>query len=527
MKKIIILFTVVLSFGNAYSQQNTFSKVFTAPDNTYYEHASLSTYDNGFLIVGNTEWSTNMGMVLKVDSNGDFVWAKAFRNAGNPPNLAAFEFTGAINTFDSAYFICGYYKNDQNENDEGVCLKMTTDGDTIWTTTIVTEHNLILNSACQTSDSGYVVTGNVNWYENQIFIEKLFVAKLSPGGTMEWSKEYTFSGDEINGCRVVQASDGNLIIAGNIDFNNKSFLLKMSATGNVLWAKEYGLGGTFKMVDFQGLIETDNGFVIYSFVNRYAALVKTDTAGNIVWEKTTNVHSQPPFGWSSGMKMNLCPLNNGGFAFVTFNSSNGGLIKTDSLGNPAFFYNLILSPVDVHETNNKELFITGNGPLIGVKRADYDPPEIGIIQADSTGTGTECIWDYSPVYLFSDTLTVTPFGVTVADAGNTGNTVFDVNAINIPLRKGCVDMVGDVHENKPQKSLKVYPNPASGNVTFEAANEETGNLLIFNEFGINIINKELKNHKTSIDLSEYGDGVYYYRFTCKDGRSIGGKVVVE
>ncbi len=528
MKKIILLLTVVIYVSNAYSQQNTFSKVLVDTSSYLYENASSPSFDEGHLIVGSIDnYNFYKGLLAKVNANGDFVWAKAFRNSPSSPELSNFAFNNIITTQDSSYLISGHFHNRQSEKEEGVCAKMTPEGDTIWITTIVAEHNLELNAVYQTSDSGYVVTGNVNCYENQEYIEKLFVAKLSPEGIIEWSKEYAISDDKINGCRLIQTSDGNLIIAGNIGFSSKSFLLKITMTGSMLWAKKYSLDGVYERVDFQDMIETDSGFVIYSFVNEHAALIKTDTVGAVVWEKTYNIPSQPPSVWASGLKMNLCMLNNGGFAFVTFNSFEGGLIKTDSSGNPTFFYELILIPVDVYETNSNELFITGSGPLMGVKRLYPDPPEIGIIQVDSAGTGDACVWYSSPVSVYSDTLVVTSFNVTIADVGSNGNIGFDVNALSIPQRNGCVDIIGNTDENKIKNSLKVYPNPTAGMVTFESLNDRTGRLLIFNTMGKNIINRKTENYKTTFDLSGYGAGVYYYQFIDKAGRSVGGKVVVK
>ena len=528
MKKIILLLIVAICFGKAYSQQNTFSKVLVDTSSYLYENASSPSFDEGHLIVGSIDnYNFYKGLLAKVDANGDFVWAKAFRNSPSSPELSYFAFNSIIATQDSSFLISGHFHNRQSEKEEGVCAKITPEGDTIWTTTLVAEHNLVLNSVCQTSDSGYVVTGNVNWYENQVYIEKLFVAKLSSGGIIEWSKDYTISEDKINGYRVIQTNDGNLMIAGNIGYSSKSFLLKMTETGYIYWAKEYRLDGMYDRVDFQDIIESDSGFVIYSFVDGYAALIKTDTTGTVVWEKTYNIPSLPPFVWASGLKMNLCMLNNGGFAFVTFNSFDGGFIKTDSSGNPTFFDDLILIPIDVHETNSKELFITGSGPLIGAKRLYPDPPEIGMIQVDSAGTGDECVWDQSPVSVFSDTIIVTPFNVTAADVGSNGNIGFDVYAVSIPQRNGCVDIISSTDENKIKNSLKVYPNPAAGMVTFESINDKTGRLLIFNTLGKNIINRKMENYKTTLNLSGFGTGVYYYQFIDKAGRSVGGRVVIK
>jgi len=525
MKHFTLFLLAVFFTFNVYSQQNTFSKVLVDLNRSVNEHTSLPTFDNGHLIVGNTEWTINKGMILKVDSNGDFLWAKTFIDSEFPSDWATFEFTSAINTIDSVHLISGYYYNLQSEKSEGVCTKITQDGDTIWTTTIVAEHNLELNAVCQTSDSGYVVTGNINWHESRGSIKKLFVAKLSPEGVLEWSKEYSKTDNEIDGLRVLQTEDGNLLIAGNIYYGDKSFLVKMSETGTVQWAKEYRLNEMYDRVDFQDIIEADSGFVIHSFVNGYAALIKTDTAGAVVWEKTYN-SSGWPSGMFQGLKLNLCRISNGDFVFVSNLDFDGRLIKTDSQGILIFNYGLFIMPAHISETNNKELFITGNGPFPGVLKLRDENPEIGIIQLDSLGNGEDCVYDQTASITY-DTLIVTTINLTVADVGNNGNTNFNVNDVSIPQRNGCISVGSGMDENKIKKPLKVYPNPAAGMVTFESLNDKSGRLLIFNTLGKNIINLKTENYKTTLDLSGYGAGVYYYQFIDKAGRSVGGKVVIE
>ena len=548
MKKIILLLTAAICFGNAYSQQTTFSKVLFDTLFNITETTSIPAFDEGYLIVGeynkyehiNTE--TNRGLIIKVDANGDLLWSKTIGDTLHDPLMRSFSFNSIDYTKDSCYIMCGSFYNNNSTNNEGVCIKIDIQGDTIWTTTLVTEHNLELNSISQTYDLGYIVVGTITSWDN--FQEKLFVAKLSPNGIIEWSKIYSNTNTAIKGNRVIKNSDSGFMILGNSNDNywdhNNCFLIKLSNNGNIIWANNYKFnnesGENFLM--FNDFILLDNGVLLFASKATNPALIRVDSLGSILWEKTysgsygRHHNNRKAFYWDIRPKLSV--LRSGDYVFTSgfpdYNLPNY-LIKTDTAGNPIFSSRLEIASVNVHETNNKELLIIGNGPILEGKSYRKDRnPEIGFIQTDSLGIGepfSECVYGEVVVHIGYDTINVEPITLTVENAGDNKHTLFDVTSLNLLQRSGCVGRIGGVAENKIKKPLKVYPNPAAGMVTFESLNDKTGRLLIFNTLGKNIINRKTENYKTTLDLSGYGAGVYYYQFIDKAGRSVGGKVVIE
>jgi len=527
MKKEILLLTFFIFIVNAYSQQNTFSKVLVDSSRSFYEQTSILTPDNGHLVTGRTEWELNKGLAFKTDSNGDFLWAKTFISEQSPSSWASFVFNAAINTIDSCYLLSGNFQSLTADKEEGLCVKITSDGDTVWSSSIVADHDLILNSICQTADSGYVVVGNVEWWESsRNEICKLFVAKLSPEGALQWSKTYSVDENYIIGYTVLQSDDGSLLISGNIEYYNKSFLLKLTETGTVVWAKEYGFNGTnYDYVDFQDVKTSGNGFIIYSFVKGFPALFQTDSAGNIVWEKTYTQNW--PNGLINSYKLKFCGMQNGDYALITSSDFGGGFLKTDSLGTFIFGYDVMMMTIDISETVDNELFITGLGPLLGVfNRREDENSEIGLIQLDSLGLGAECVYSETFETIF-DTIDVVSVSLTVENAGSESNAGFIVGSITIPQRNGCVSITSGVAETKAKNPVKVYPNPSTGKISVTLTDNESGNFLVYNSLGQQVSGQKLNQPQTEIDLSNQKAGIYFYKFITQDERVITGKIVLS
>ena len=77
--------------------------------------------------------------------------------------------------------------------------------------------------------------------------------------------------------------------------------------------------------------------------------------------------------------------------------------------------------------------------------------------------------------------------------------------------------------------IKLYPNPSGGVVTVEYNNTSSVRMKIYNVMGTLLVNKQLHGKKRyKFDLSEYGNGVYFYVITSENDRKIKtGKIVVS
>jgi parallel beta-helix repeat protein len=156
---------------------------------------------------------------------------------------------------------------------------------------------------------------------------------------IEWNKTYGGTFEDI-GSSVVQTVDGGYAIAGTTHpygaGSNDFWLVKTDSTGNHLWNKTYG--GTDS--DYaQSVVETsDGGYAIAGHTDSFGAgnsdfwLVKTDGSGNPLWNKTYG-------GARRDVALSGVQTVDGGYALAGWaNSGDAGgfeahLVKTDASGN--------------------------------------------------------------------------------------------------------------------------------------------------------------------------------------------------
>jgi hypothetical protein len=154
-----------------------------------------------------------------------------------------------------------------------------------------------------------------------------------------WSKTYGGTGDD-TGYSVVESSDDGYVIVGETySFGAGAYdiyFVKTDSAGNVLWSKTFGGAGN----DFgESVVSTsDYGYVLAGYTSSFGAgaydiyLVKTDSAGNMLWSKTYG-------GISDEYGHSVVESSDGGYVIAGETSSfgTGGtdayLIKTDLFGN--------------------------------------------------------------------------------------------------------------------------------------------------------------------------------------------------
>jgi len=151
-----------------------------------------------------------------------------------------------------------------------------------------------------------------------------------------WTRKIGGPGIDV-GNEIIQSSDGGFVIAGyTTSFGagqRDAFLVKLDSLGNILWQKTYG---TTLLEQAYSVKETyDGGLIISAFI--YAAtanlfLIKTNQNGDTLWTKNIGL-SGNDFG------TNIQLADDGGFLIVGYtdsNISNGDrdvwLLKLDSIG---------------------------------------------------------------------------------------------------------------------------------------------------------------------------------------------------
>lgn len=164
--------------------------------------------------------------------------------------------------------------------------------DTLWTRTIGGSGDEFSYSVQQTSDGGYIVVGTSGSFSEGE--ENIYLIKTDANGNDLWTKEIQVR-DYSEGKSVQQTSDGGYIITGNSRWSTSlsdMVLIKTDASGNVIWTKTFG--GSSRYDDGRCVQQTtDGGYIIAGRTDTYGQLtdvylVKTDASGNLEWQQVNN-----------------------------------------------------------------------------------------------------------------------------------------------------------------------------------------------------------------------------------------------
>ncbi|MFX1506823.1 MAG: hypothetical protein ACFFDC_12035 [Promethearchaeota archaeon] len=250
--------------------------------------ALIQTVDGGFVLAGCTD-STGAGgkdmWLVKTDGNGVAQWNQTYGGTRD-------EHLGdLIQTMDGGYALVGETYSYSAGNADFWLVKTDGSGQVEWNKTFGGSEKDSAISLIQTADEEYVLAGTTDSGS----VGDFWMIKTKTNGEEEWN--YTYGGIDMEFLySLIQTADGGYALAGwtfSYGAGNGDFwLVKTDTTGQVEWNRTYGRHELSEQAS--DLIQTvDGGFVLvgvtYSLKLTDDAdtwLIKTDTTGQVEWNRT-------------------------------------------------------------------------------------------------------------------------------------------------------------------------------------------------------------------------------------------------
>ncbi|MCK4366057.1 MAG: hypothetical protein KAW45_08395 [Thermoplasmatales archaeon] len=290
------------------------------------------TSDGGYIIVGQTspplEFEYNLWLI-KTDGMGNKIWDKKFGGDGHDRGESVKQ------TSDGGYIITGSTESYGAGNRDIWLIKTDSNGNMVWDKTFGNSENDSGFEVIEISSGGYIIVGSTHlnepWYRAD-----LWLIKTDSNGNMIWDKTFEDEGHGV-GMSVQEVNDGGFIITGQISSTGYAdlWLLKTDSEGELLWDKKFDkydhvdMGDSVKQTADGGFItggsSLSDGLSVYD-----AWLIKTDSEGNLLWDKTFGGNGHD-FGYS------VQQTSDGGYIIAGFTEdiffrTDGLLIKTGSNG---------------------------------------------------------------------------------------------------------------------------------------------------------------------------------------------------
>ncbi len=291
------------------------------------------TTDGGYIMVG--AWNGTSHWLVKVDANGDEEWnATALYNSTYYPRCWTVE-----QTSNGGFITAGCHEKGTWGYNR--CIwKVDENGITEWLKVYDDPLNGYHLCIQETNDGGYIVSG-----EEDLTISDwdVFLMKTDSAGNVKWQKTYRYGEYGDNAYAVRQTPDGGYILSGRTETSssNADFLvIKTDSDGNIEWDKTYGGDKWDGNLQDDILLTNDGGYLFLGQTQSFGAggrdvwLFKTDAQGNMEWNNTFGSKANDAGGGmvftNDGGIIIAATENIGGFWVP---KGEGLVIKTDINGN--------------------------------------------------------------------------------------------------------------------------------------------------------------------------------------------------
>jgi hypothetical protein len=438
--------------------------------------------NNEFLSCGTTSGfmiNYNAAYLVKTDPYGNPIWKKQFDFS-----IGGFDcFYDLVQLPDSNYIVTGTTTNTLTGDYDVILAKIDTAGNLMWQKTY-THPDYDQAAALKLTPDGKIIivgkTESLGTYHDVLLI------KTDLNGNLIWRKRFGNTFDEIYNSIEIIKNNTEYLLGGRYGYSSSGTdyydmsIMRTDTAGNIVWQQQYGtVGGN----EYGGIaISTlDSGYAICGIYNNSAAVLKINKFGAVQWNKN--------YGFPSNSFMRqVIQLKDSSFAmiassaYIPTNSLTAFLLKADKNGNqmwqrvypgpttiPNYFYGF-------NTTADKGFIMTGQYNHIGQPYQN-----MWLVKTDSLGC---------------DSVTCSY------------------------LVTGMEDLSYELGE------MSLAPNPTNGLLTISSQNDFT-KIDLLSLTGQILLSETVDSKTHQLELQNFAEGIYFVRVSYADGQSVTKKVILS
>jgi hypothetical protein len=247
---------------------------------------AVKSSDKGYMLAG---YTTSYGAgntdvyLVKTGPTGKYVSAKVFGGKGFD------EARGICADGTGGYIIAGNSNSFGNGDYDAYVIRVDSEGNCVWAKTFGGTGNERIHSVTPAGKNMFLVAGSSNSKNNKL--HDCYVLFVDLNGRL--TGEYYYGGEFADSAySAVMTNDGNFVLAcekGSKESGADILIIKIDSVGKVIWEKTYGgvLG------DYPAeIIETKDGGLAVAAVTESRGsgmsdilIMKTDKDGSLLWDK--------------------------------------------------------------------------------------------------------------------------------------------------------------------------------------------------------------------------------------------------
>ncbi|MCX7695403.1 MAG: Ig-like domain-containing protein [Caloramator sp.] len=198
------------------------------------------------------------GVIVKLDRKGNIEWKKSFGGSRWDKFYSAIEVTGGYIIVGYSESNDKDLKDVKIKGQDGIIVKVSTNGDIVWAKSFGGDGDDEITSICKIDD-GFIISGSTSSFNRDF--DKLkyngqldaFISKLDFNANVKWTRTFGGSGQDVYKS-LFYKKDFGIVAVGNTESNdgdleylnsgNKDALVvKYDLDGNLIWKKAFGKNG--------------------------------------------------------------------------------------------------------------------------------------------------------------------------------------------------------------------------------------------------------------------------------------------